>query len=208
MEEPKHLLLVDDDPHFVMLMGDFLERKGFQISRANDGFQGLALVQNQKPDLIVCDIMMPGMTGYELVQTLRQNTQKVWIPVIFLSAKGEITDRIKGLQVGADAYLVKPFEPDELIALVESLIRRTNLVQPNVRPLVPSISTACTFEDLTPTEQRVLGLVAKGLANKSIAKEMKVSQRTVESHVSSILQKTGFANRTEVTRWTIESGFI
>jgi DNA-binding NarL/FixJ family response regulator len=208
MEEAKHLLLVDDDPHFVMLMGDFLERKGFQISRANDGFQGLALVQNQKPDLIVCDIMMPGMTGYELVQTLRQNAQKVWIPVIFLSAKGEITDRIKGLQVGADAYLVKPFEPDELIALVESLIRRTNLVQPNARPLVSSVSTACTFEDLTPTEQRVLGLVAKGLANKSIAKEMKVSQRTVESHVSSILQKTGFSNRTEVTRWTIESGFI
>ncbi|WP_218082822.1 response regulator transcription factor [Anthocerotibacter panamensis] len=208
MERSKHLLLVDDDPHFVMLMGDFLEKRGFQVSRANDGRQGLELSQRQNPDLIVCDIMMPKMNGYELVQVLRQQSQKTWTPVIFLSAKGEISDRIRGLQEGADAYLVKPFEPDELIALIESLIRRTTQIQAPPKPPAPTVSTSCTLDDLTPTERRVLLLVAKGLANKLIAKEMKVSQRTVESHVSSILQKTSFTNRTELTRWAIENGFV
>jgi len=207
VERHKHLLLVDDDPHFVMLMGDFLEKRGFQVTRANDGHQGLDCAQRETPDLIVCDIMMPKMNGYELVQFLRQSPpQRHWTPVIFLSAKGELTDRIKGLQEGADAYLVKPFEPDELIALIDSLIRRAS-PGGNIRPLSPGTpgpQAGCSFEDLTPTEQRVLSLVVRGLANKLVAKEMKVSQRTVESHVSSILQKTSFTNRTELTRWALE----
>ncbi|WP_287127512.1 response regulator transcription factor [Candidatus Cyanaurora vandensis] len=210
MERVKHLLLVDDDPHFVMLMGDFLEKRGFQVSRANDGRQGLEMAQRQNPDLIVCDIMMPHMNGYELVQQLReQPLQRVWTPVIFLSARGELIDRIKGLQEGADAYLVKPFEPDELIALIDSLIRRTQTTSSRL-PLTNTLGPAasCSFDDLTPTEQRVLSLVVRGLANKLIAKEMKVSQRTVESHVSSILQKTSFTNRTELTRWTLENHYF
>ncbi len=206
MEQVKHLLLVDDDPHFVMLMGDFLEKRGFRVSRANDGRQGLDMAQREVPDLVVCDIMMPRMNGYELVKSLREEAHHTWTPVIFLSAKGEISDRIKGLQEGADAYLVKPFEPDELIALIESLLRRH--VTAAHRSGTSSVTTSCTFDQLTPTEQRVLVLVARGLANKLIAKEMQVSQRTVESHVSSILQKTGFTNRTEVTRWSIENGFV
>lgn len=209
-ERHKHLLLVDDDPHFVMLMGDFLEKRGFHVTRANDGHQGLEYAQRETPDLIVCDIMMPKMNGYELVQFLRQSPpQRQWTPVIFLSAKGELTDRIKGLQEGADAYLVKPFEPDELIALIDSLIRRAG--SSNSRPISTSMlgtQSGCGFEDLTPTEQRVLSLVVRGLANKLIAKEMKVSQRTVESHVSSILQKTSFTNRTELTRWALEHRFF
>ncbi len=207
MDSKSRLLLIDDDVNFVMLMGEYLERLGFDVSCAYDGKQGLDLARQQNPDLVVCDIMMPKMDGYEVVQALRQQFQHCWLPVIFLSAKGELTDRIKGLQEGADRYMVKPFEPDELVAQIHSLIRSNKQSSTTINRQAPTLIASCSLEELTPTEQRVLSFVAQGLANKLIAKEMQVSQRTVESHVSSILQKTSFTNRTEVTRWAIKNDF-
>jgi DNA-binding response OmpR family regulator len=130
----KHLLLIDDDTRFLLLMGDFLEERGYQLSRAANGKQGIEVLgrlarESRPPDLIVCDVMMPQMDGYEFVRTLRATPGREVLPVIFLSAKGEVNDRIKGLKEGGDAYLVKPFEPDELVALTEALLRRSEHVQ-------------------------------------------------------------------------------
>jgi DNA-binding NarL/FixJ family response regulator len=215
----KHLLLIDDDTRFLLLMGDYLEEQGYQLSRAASGKQGIEVVsrlakESRPPDLIVCDVMMPQMDGYEFVRTLRAMPGREVLPVIFLSAKGEVPDRVRGLKEGGDAYLVKPFEPDELVALAEALLRRSEHAQTSGsrqegwRNLgEPAIVIQFDVE-LTKMEGKVLRYVARGLSNKEIAKEIGVSQRTVESHVSNMLQKTTLTNRTELTRWAIESGHI
>ncbi|MGB3208826.1 MAG: response regulator transcription factor, partial [Crinalium sp.] len=124
-----------------------------------------------------------------------------------LSAKGQSQDRVKGLSTGADVYMVKPFEPDELVAQVESSLKQANrlMQHPNKGAEAnPKIQVPASVE-LTPTELKVVQFVARGLANKEIADLMNVSQRTIESHVSNMLGKTGLHNRTELARWAIES---
>lgn len=206
----KRLLLVDDEPSFLLLAGDLLEGQGYSVDRAHNGREALTVLEKSVPDLIVCDIMMPGLDGYRFVQEVRANPQLSWLPVVFLSAKGEVNDRIKGLKGGADAYLVKPFEPEELVAMVEALLSRTDRIISNggsngnsgeiEKTMLVNFDVA-----LTPTEQKVLQHVARGQSNKEIAKELMVSQRTIESHVSNMLIKTNLSNRTELTRWAMEN---
>ncbi|EAW33873.1 response regulator transcription factor [Lyngbya sp. PCC 8106] len=205
--EQKQLMLVDDDPNLVLLVRDYLEFRGYEVSTAENGLKALELLELQLPDLIICDIMMPEMDGYSLVKVIREDPRTGWIPVLFLSAKGLSQDKVKGLNTGADVYIVKPFEPEELVAQVESSLRQASrLIKINSRQAdgQPSIQARPGVE-LTPTEVRVVQLVAQGLANREVAKAMKVSQRTIESHVSNMLNKTGLHNRTELARWALES---
>jgi DNA-binding NarL/FixJ family response regulator len=148
------------------------------------------------------------MDGYAFVEKIRQDSRFSGIPVIFLSPNAQSQDKVTGLTTRADVYMVKPFEPEELVALVESsltqagrlLKRSTRIHSPDVTPLqVPG------NVELTPTELKVVQLVAQGLANREIAEKLNVSQRTIESHVSNMLHKTSLHNRTELAQWAIES---
>jgi DNA-binding NarL/FixJ family response regulator len=205
-KDRKRLLLIDDDPNLILLVKDYLEFRGFEVDTAENGREALEKLSQDLPDMIICDIMMPEMDGYALVEQVRQDTRTSWIPILFLSAKGQSNDRIKGLNMGADVYMVKPFEPEELVAQVESSLKQANRLighstggEDTLMIQVPS------GVELTPTELKVVQLVARGLANREIAIEMKVSQRTIESHVSNMLGKTGLHNRTELARWALES---
>ncbi|NEQ35075.1 MAG: response regulator transcription factor [Okeania sp. SIO3I5] len=205
--DTKQLMLVDDDPTLILLVKDYLEFRGYQVITAENGREALELLEEQVPDLIICDVMMPEMDGYTLVQHIRENTATEWVPVLFLSAKGQSQDRIKGLNTGADVYIVKPFEPEELVAQVESSLKQASRL---IKHQNSGISAGPTIKvrrnvELTPTELKVVQLVAKGMANRDIAQIMEVSQRTIESHVSNMLGKTGLHNRTELARWAIES---
>jgi len=203
----KRLMLVDDDPNLILLVKDYLEFRGYEVTSASNGVEALENLEKEVPDLIVCDVMMPGMDGYTLVQHIRENPRTSWIPVLFLSAKGQSQDRVKGLNTGADVYLVKPFEPEELVAQVESSLKQASRLighQSDKVSSAPTIKVRRNVE-LTPTELKVVQLVAQGKANREIAKTMDVSQRTIESHVSNMLGKTGLHNRTELARWAIES---
>src|SRR5262249_54134167 len=115
------ILIVDDDPHLRELSGIFLQREGFDVSEAANGIEALSFLENRKVDLVILDIMMPEMDGWEMCRRLR-----AWhdLPVLMLTAKGETTQKLKGFQVGADDYLVKPFEPLELVARVKALLKR------------------------------------------------------------------------------------
>ena len=206
MNAPKRLLVVDDDPNLVLLVKDYLEFRGYEVVAASNGLEALEVMRRLTPDLIICDVMMPEMDGYTFVQTLRSDRATDWIPVIFLSARGQTADRVRGLNTGADAYLVKPFEPEELVAQVEATLKHTErLLQMQGAPVQPAIQLDREVE-LTPTETKVLQYVARGMSNREIAQVMGVSQRTIESHVSNMLSKTGLHNRTELARWAIESG--
>lgn len=205
-KDRKRLLLIDDDPNLILLVRDYLEFRGYEVLTADNGKEALHLLSLSLPDMIVCDIMMPEMDGYALIENVRQDPRTSWIPVLFLSARGQSQDRIKGLNLGADVYMVKPFEPEELVAQVESSLKQTNrlLLHTDGSEDNASIQVPATVE-LTPTELKVVQLVARGLANREIAIQMNVSQRTIESHVSNMLGKTGLSNRTELARWAIET---
>ncbi|MDJ0553342.1 MAG: response regulator transcription factor [Microcoleaceae cyanobacterium MO_207.B10] len=205
--DQKRLMLVDDDPNLILLVKDYLEFRGYKVMTAENGRQALEVLEQQIPDLIICDVMMPEMDGYTLVENIRANPATEWIPVLFLSAKGQSQDRVKGLNTGADVYIVKPFEPEELVAQVESSLKQASRLIKHQNVGIsngPKIKVRRNVE-LTPTELKVVQLVAKGMANRDIAQIMEVSQRTIESHVSNMLGKTGLHNRTELARWAIES---
>jgi DNA-binding NarL/FixJ family response regulator len=208
--EQNKLLLIDDDPNLVLLVKDYLELRGYEVVTAKNGREALRVLEKNLPSLIICDVMMPEMDGYSFVKRVRDNPQTSWLPVLFLSAKGQIQDRVTGLNTGADVYMVKPFEPDELVAQIEASLKQTaRMQQQQNAPIEGEVSINVPFDvDLTPTEQKVIQLVAKGMSNREIAAGLSVSQRTVESHVSNMLGKTGLNNRTELARWAIEQRMI
>ena len=115
------ILIVDDDPHIRELAGVFLKREGFDICEASDGIQAMTKLETIKVDMAIIDIMMPNMDGWELCQELKGTFD---IPVLMLTAKGETSQKLKGFQLGTDDYLVKPFEPLELVARVKALLKR------------------------------------------------------------------------------------
>ncbi|MEL6930282.1 MAG: response regulator transcription factor [Cyanobacteria bacterium J06600_6] len=207
LKDNKKLLLIDDDPNLILLVKDYLEFRGYNVDTAENGREALEVLDNLVPDMIICDVMMPEMDGYTLVKHIREEAVTNRIPVLFLSAKGQSQDRVKGLNEGADVYMSKPFEPEELVAQVESSlkqIKRWEQGRPKGLDGAPTIVVPHNVE-LTPTETKVVQLVAKGMANREIANQLNVSQRTIESHVSNMLNKTSLNNRTELARWAIES---
>ena len=117
------VLIVDDDPPSLKMTAFLLAEEGYEVFTAANGVDALRLVEEKLPDLLILDVMMPGMDGLQVTQRLRKITN---LPIIILSAKGETSDRVLGLDVGADDYLAKPFEPSELLARVRSVMRRAD----------------------------------------------------------------------------------
>jgi Response regulator containing a CheY-like receiver domain and an HTH DNA-binding domain len=202
---PKRLLLVDDEPNLLRAVAVVLRGAGFDVVTARNAREALLLVAQNVPDLIVSDVRMPGMDGYAFARRLRSTANFALIPIIFLTAKDEIEDRIEGFRSGVDAYLTKPFEPDELIAVIKNILERVERTHAAIARLVagdePEESVFVRDEELTEAEWRVAGAVARGLSNKEIAAELNLSIRTVENHVSHILSKKNFANRVEIARY-------
>lgn len=118
---PKKILAVDDEKHIVRLVQVNLERQGYEVITANDGKEALEKVASEHPDLLVLDVMMPYMDGFEVLQTLRRNPETAEIPVIMLTAKAQDADVFRGWQSGVDLYLTKPFNPMELISFVKRI---------------------------------------------------------------------------------------
>jgi DNA-binding response OmpR family regulator len=128
------VLVVDDEPTIAEVVSRYLERAGYRTRVAVDGAQALELVARQRPDLIVLDLMLPGIDGLEVMRRLRQ-PERERIGLILLTAKGEESDRVIGLRLGADDYVVKPFSPAELVARVDAVLRRVDAAPAQVAPL-------------------------------------------------------------------------
>jgi DNA-binding response OmpR family regulator len=118
------VLVVDDDPHIRELVSLFLRKDGFEVHEASDGADALAKLDTLKVDIFIVDVMMPTLDGWELCQELRASYD---LPILMLTARGETSQKLKGFQLGADDYLVKPFEPQELVARVHALLKRYRL---------------------------------------------------------------------------------
>src|SRR5438270_11947502 len=120
----KTVLVVDDEDHIVELAQLYLSREGYQVESIGDGAQALRRFGQVKPDLVVLDIMLPGVDGLTICKEIRKQSQ---VPIIMLTARDEVTDKVVGLEVGADDYLTKPFHPQELVARAKALLRRARI---------------------------------------------------------------------------------
>ena len=207
----KRLLVVDDEPNLLIAVAACLRGEGYDVTTARSGREALVRLAETMPDLVVSDIRMPGMDGYTLARHIRSSARTALVPIVFLSAKDETADRIEGFRTGVDAYLTKPFEPDELVAVINNILSRVERTHSEIARLVGDAnanaeSLVIHDEDLTDAEEPIAAAVARGLSNKEIASELEISARTVENHISHILSKKSFSNRVEIARHWIERG--
>jgi len=231
------LLLVDDEPALRQAVQLYLTDSGFEVSVASNAREGWDLLQQSQPDLVITDIMMPQVDGHQFLKQMREDPRFKTLPVVFLTARGMTSDRIQGYQSGCDAYISKPFDPDELVAIVQNLLKRqaankaaedsevpdiadmarqiaeirAMLTQRGTLPLTTGgmMKTLAPIQiEFTPREQSVLDLVAEGLMNKEIARRLNTSVRNVEKYVSRLFTKTGTNSRTELVRYALEHGLV
>jgi len=189
------VLVVDGDARTRATLHDLFQRAGFTVREAPDGHQALRLVEEQTPDAVVLEVATPGVTGYALCRFLRARFGEQ-LPIVFLSGdRVEPLDRTAGLLLGADDYVVKPFDPDELLARVQRLlVRSTANHVPRIS--VPEAGSARGF-DLTRRESEVLELLMAGLSQAGIARRLVISPNTVATHIQRILIKLGVHTRAQ-----------
>lgn len=214
------ILLIDDEKDLIELVRYNLEREGFDVVAAANGAEGLEIAKRHKPDLIVLDLMMPGMDGLEVCQRLRTNADIGRVPIVMLTAKADVPDRVVGLEVGADDYVVKPFSPRELVARVRAVLRRAASGAPPTKVVRRGeltidaerhevIYAGKPVAGLTAMEFRVLLLLASraGLvfSRDEILQaitdgESNALDRTVDVHVTAIRRKVGDPTLIETVR--------
>jgi DNA-binding NarL/FixJ family response regulator len=183
------ILMVDDDPTFAALVGTVLGDAGYRCRTAASGEAALAAARSEQPRIVLLDVQMPEMSGYELCRRLRERYGRS-VGIIFISGKRtETYDQIAGLELGGDDYLSKPFEPGELIARVRSLARRFEPAEP------AAAAEEQPQHPLTPRETEVLALVVEGLPQKQVAQNLSISRKTVGTHMSHIFEKLGVHNQ-------------
>lgn len=208
---PLMILLADDDPGIRVFINDFLEFAGYSVITAEDGQAALDLLETYKPHLLITDIMMPRMDGYELVRQIRKRIAFRKLPVIFLTERASIEERIAGYQLGCNFYLPKPFDMQELGAMIRNLLERSlidAIAEPPPALTPPTPPPPPLPINLTQREQEVLNLVTSGLSNAEIGQHLHLSPRTVEKHVSSLLKKTDTTKRAELLRFALKHHLV
>ena len=206
---PGKILIIEDDPDTSKLVGLYLSRDGHKVLAALDGPEGLRLAREAKPDLIVLDLMLPGMTGMEICRELREESM---VPIVMLTARVDEKDRLEGLDTGADDYVVKPFSPRELAARIRAVLRRTarealergpeeishGEVKLNLRQHVARVGGVPV--SLTPTEFRLLSLFVREpdrtftreqIINRVFGYDFDGYDRTVDAHIANLRRRLG-----------------
>jgi len=184
-------------------MESILQMEEFDVRIASDGQSGLAMLRDKRPDLILCDIMMPGMDGHSVLEALKDEKALANIPFIFVTANGERADVRRGMSEGADDYLVKPFSASELVSSVVGRISRHERINRH------SIKSAFKAESdtlrtkLTRREREILLMVGQGAKSKEVAERLGVCLKTVEVHRANLMDKLGACNAASLARWAI-----
>ena len=233
---PLLILVAEDDPAMRLSISDCLEFCGYSVIAAEDGQQALSMLEKYHPHLLISDIRMPKKNGYELVKSIRKLPEYRLLPVILLTECNDTVDRILGYRMGCDMYLPKPFEIQELSAIIRNLLERSQVINSELRfsqnhilstsdgsdrELTTSISssdsdTAIDSEqqklddrfDLTKREREVLEQLVEGHSNIEIGQILHLSHRTIEKYVSSLLRKSQLNNRIELVRYAMKHHLV
>jgi two-component system alkaline phosphatase synthesis response regulator PhoP len=202
------ILVVDDDRNIVRLVCAYLEQAGYQVSVAYDGDTALRILRHDRPDLMVLDLMLPNRDGWEVTRIVRSDANLVGTPIIMLTARVEDQDRIVGLEIGADDYVTKPFNPREVVARVRAVLRRAQ-GEPTLPKVIQSGPLLIDLEryevqvdgqpvQLTPTEFKLLQVLAEHpghaltrleLIEKGLGYAYEGLERTVDSHIKNLRHK-------------------
>lgn len=199
------ILVVDDNPKF---LADALPMYGYDVTVANDGLEALKILMNKSFDLILLDVMMPNMDGWDTLKAIRNNKKTQYIPVIMITAVSEDQKVVSGLKIGADDYIVKPFILPNLLARVEAVLRRSKWQQEAQPKVEKTLNKDVNIDTLTPKEKEVLALVAKGASNQEIADKLFVRDVTVKTHLNSIFKKLKVTNRTQAVLLAMQMNLI
>src|SRR5688572_4968547 len=210
---PARILVVEDERDIAALIAYHLAKEGYRVRTAEDGNEALQAVSAERPDLIVLDLMLPGFSGDEVLTELRRRPELIDVPVVILTARREESDRIAGLELGADDYLTKPFSPRELVLRVQAILRRTSGSEDGyTRARTASFGDGQLVLDesrreavvrgdqveLTPTEWAVLVVLSRApgrvftrfeLVNRTRGYDFEGYERTVDSHVKNLRRK-------------------
>jgi two-component system, OmpR family, alkaline phosphatase synthesis response regulator PhoP len=204
------ILVIDDEKDLIELVRYNLEKEGFVVRSAQDGESGLSAAKKELPDLIIVDLMLPGIDGLDVCRSLRSDSRTARIPVIMLTAKSAEPDRILGLELGADDYVTKPFSPRELLARIKAVLRRTSSPQTisdliqrgNLTIDLARRTVTCAGEPivLTATEFRLLQFFASHsghvfsraqLIDGAMGRDVSVEDRTIDVHITGLRKKMG-----------------
>ncbi len=204
------ILVVDDDKQIVRLVQSYLEQAGFSVLAANDGEHALRVIRHDRPDLIVLDLMLPGRDGWDITRVLRADEHLAAIPILMLTARVEDTDKILGLELGADDYMTKPFNPREVVARVRAILRRAGRAPAAPRVLQSgavrldvdrhALEVAGSLVDVTPTEFELLRALMENpdhaftrgeLIEQALGYGYEGLERTLDSHIKNLRKKIG-----------------
>jgi DNA-binding NarL/FixJ family response regulator len=200
------VLVVDNDPPFRAFVRELLERRGFDVAEAADGEAALSAAAFRRPELVLLDVCLPRASGYEVCRELRDRFGDS-LGIIFVSGERiESIDRVSGLLLGADDYLSKPFDPDELLARVRTVLRRVSRPSSNGDGKV--VASSIPDEELTPRELEVLQLLAEGLTQTQIARQLVISPRTVGTHIQNLLGKLDVHSRAQAVAHAHRAGLV
>lgn len=202
--KPTRILVVEDERPMRRNLVTILKLESFDVIEADNGRQGLAAAREHRPDLILCDITMPGLDGHGVLRELRADPRTAGIPLVFLTARGQKNDFRTGMNLGADDYLVKPVQIEELLQAIETRLRRRQQIAPPAKPKREPSPALLVGLGLTPREAEVLFWMAQGKSNPEICLVIERRLTTVKKHVERILQKLGVENRTSAAATAIE----
>jgi len=220
-----NVLIVEDEPPLVELLSYNLEKAGFQIHIARDGEEALLAVEERKPDLILLDWMLPYVSGIEICRRIRRNPETRNVPIIILTARGEEDDRIRGLDAGADDYVIKPFSPSELVARVRAVLRRTRPAFDKDSLTYGDITMDLTTHrvsrndepvDLGPTEFRLLRFMMEHpgrvfsreqLLDSVWGHDTYIEPRTVDVHIRRLRKAMNLPGTTDLIRTVRSAGY-
>jgi DNA-binding NarL/FixJ family response regulator len=196
------ILLIEDNASLRRNIAEILMLEGYHVLTAASGASGLEQARAERPDLILCDIMMPGMDGYEVLAQIRGEATTASLPLIFLTAKGDMPDLRLGMSLGADDYLPKPVSRVDLLEAVSIRLQR----HAQQRSSTPNFDNAVPLEKLgiSPREAEILLWMAQGKSNSDIAVLCDISVGTVKKHANHIFEKLGVEGRTSATLRAVE----